>query len=133
VTDYRAYTVGDDGHFDGVEPLICANDDDAVPRLLPCSEGKTLNFGAGRASLFGLPPTINSALLPIRVNLGARGLLAASRARLFRIDEGDILPWDQGRVSRVASFEEINNGIDRTRRAAMMAVVHTRRVAELDS
>jgi hypothetical protein len=32
VTEYRAYTVGDDGHFVGFEPLVCVNDAQAVER-----------------------------------------------------------------------------------------------------
>jgi hypothetical protein len=30
VTEYRAYTVGSDGHFTGVEPLVCADDAEAI-------------------------------------------------------------------------------------------------------
>jgi hypothetical protein len=30
--DYRAYTVGDDGHFNGYEPLACANDEEAITK-----------------------------------------------------------------------------------------------------
>jgi hypothetical protein len=51
VTEYRAYTVDADGHFDGFEPMICDNDDDAIANA--CSTGETLSFGAGRGSLFG--------------------------------------------------------------------------------
>jgi hypothetical protein len=25
--EYRAYAVGEDGHFSGYEPLVCANDE----------------------------------------------------------------------------------------------------------
>jgi hypothetical protein len=32
MAEYRAYTVGSDGHFDGYEPLICDNDDDAIAK-----------------------------------------------------------------------------------------------------
>lgn len=32
MAEYRAYTVGSDGHFVGYEPLICDNDDDAVAK-----------------------------------------------------------------------------------------------------
>jgi hypothetical protein len=32
VTDYRAYPVGADGHFIGYEPLICADDKDAIEK-----------------------------------------------------------------------------------------------------
>jgi hypothetical protein len=28
--EYRAYTVGRDGHFIGFEPLVCANDAEAI-------------------------------------------------------------------------------------------------------
>jgi hypothetical protein len=30
--DYRAYAVGDDGHFTGYEPLVCANDEEALTK-----------------------------------------------------------------------------------------------------
>ena len=30
--EYRAYTVGDDGHFSGYEPLVCANDEEAITK-----------------------------------------------------------------------------------------------------
>jgi hypothetical protein len=30
--DYRAYLVGADGHFVGYEPLVCANDGEAIKR-----------------------------------------------------------------------------------------------------
>jgi hypothetical protein len=30
VAEYRAYTVGRDGHFIGFEPLVCANDAEAI-------------------------------------------------------------------------------------------------------
>jgi len=30
VIEYRAYTVGPDGHFVGFEPLVCADDAEAI-------------------------------------------------------------------------------------------------------
>jgi hypothetical protein len=30
--EYRAYTLGEDGHFIGFEPLVCASDEEAVER-----------------------------------------------------------------------------------------------------
>src|SRR5271154_536255 len=30
--EYRAHTVGDDGHFNGFEPFVCANDVEAVTK-----------------------------------------------------------------------------------------------------
>jgi hypothetical protein len=32
MADYRAYFVGDDGHIIGFEPLVCADDGEAVER-----------------------------------------------------------------------------------------------------
>jgi hypothetical protein len=32
VAEYRAFTVGIDGHFTGFEPLICADDGEAIAR-----------------------------------------------------------------------------------------------------
>jgi hypothetical protein len=32
VAEYRAYAVGDDGHFIGYEPLVCADDHEAIER-----------------------------------------------------------------------------------------------------
>jgi hypothetical protein len=42
VAEYRAYTVGRDGHLDGYEPLICANDDDAVTKACSLLAGKDI-------------------------------------------------------------------------------------------
>ena len=33
VKEYRAFFVGRDGHFDGVEQLLCNNDDEAVEQV----------------------------------------------------------------------------------------------------
>jgi hypothetical protein len=30
MAEYRAYTVGDDGHFSGCEPLVCGDDAAAI-------------------------------------------------------------------------------------------------------
>ena len=30
--EYRAYTVGRDGHLNGFEPLVCASDDEAIEK-----------------------------------------------------------------------------------------------------
>jgi hypothetical protein len=32
MTEYRAYTVGCDGHFTGFEPLVCAYDAEAIEK-----------------------------------------------------------------------------------------------------
>jgi hypothetical protein len=45
--DYRAYAIGDDGHFNGYEPLVCANDEEAITkaRILAQSHGVELWSG----------------------------------------------------------------------------------------
>jgi hypothetical protein len=32
MTEYRAYTVGIDGHFIGYQPLVCADDSEAIAK-----------------------------------------------------------------------------------------------------
>jgi hypothetical protein len=32
MADYRAYLVGDDGHIIGFEPLVCADDGEAIEK-----------------------------------------------------------------------------------------------------
>jgi hypothetical protein len=32
VAEYRAYSVGEDGHFIGFEPLVCVNDAEAIEK-----------------------------------------------------------------------------------------------------
>jgi hypothetical protein len=45
--DYRAYTVGDDGHFTGHEPLVCANDEEAITKAKILAHRHTVqSFGA---------------------------------------------------------------------------------------
>jgi hypothetical protein len=45
--DYRVYTVGDDGHFNGYEPLVCADDEEAITKakILAHSHGVELWCG----------------------------------------------------------------------------------------
>jgi hypothetical protein len=59
--DYRAYTVGRDGHFTGFEPLVCADDAEAIEvatRLLTITR---LSFGVARDSCSGWKAKISPA------------------------------------------------------------------------
>jgi hypothetical protein len=47
VPEYRAYFVGDDGHLDGFEPLICDNDDDAAAKARALLDTKDIEFWSG--------------------------------------------------------------------------------------
>jgi hypothetical protein len=39
VAEYRAYTVGLDGHFTGFEPIVCDHDDEAIERAKRLLDG----------------------------------------------------------------------------------------------
>jgi hypothetical protein len=39
VAEYRAYTVGRDGHFNGIEPLNCADDAEAIEKAQRLVDG----------------------------------------------------------------------------------------------
>ena len=47
MANYRAYTVGSDGHFVGYEPLICFNDDDAVAKASSLMDGHDVEVWDG--------------------------------------------------------------------------------------
>jgi hypothetical protein len=32
MADYRAFTIGTDGHFNGFEPMVCADDAEAIAK-----------------------------------------------------------------------------------------------------
>ena len=50
IADYRAYTFGLDGRLIGFEPLVCADDAEAIG-LSSLSVTGRLSFGTGHASL----------------------------------------------------------------------------------
>jgi hypothetical protein len=52
--EFRAYTVGDDGHFVGFEPLICDNDDDAIAKACARLDGKDIEIWSGPRLLIRL-------------------------------------------------------------------------------
>jgi len=57
MADYRAYTVGLDGRFIGFEPLVCANDAEAIERAKLFVGDRSIDFsGTGHASLFVSSP-----------------------------------------------------------------------------
>jgi hypothetical protein len=45
--EYRAYTVGDDGHFSGYEPLVCANDEEAITKVAVLSKRHRMELWSG--------------------------------------------------------------------------------------
>jgi hypothetical protein len=45
--EYRAYTVGGDGHFIGFEPLVCANDIEANEKAQRLVNGHDIELWSG--------------------------------------------------------------------------------------
>ena len=45
--EYRAYTVGDDGHFMSFEPLICVDDAEAIERTKRLIDGRDIELWSG--------------------------------------------------------------------------------------
>jgi hypothetical protein len=47
VAEYRAYTVGDDGHFIGFEPLVCRDDGEAIKKAKRLVDGHDVELWSG--------------------------------------------------------------------------------------
>ena len=47
MADYRAYTVGTDGHFIGFTPLVCTDDADAIEQAKQLFEGLVIEIWIG--------------------------------------------------------------------------------------
>jgi hypothetical protein len=45
--EYRAYTVGKDGHFVGFEPLVCVDDEDAISTAKQFLDGHDIELWNG--------------------------------------------------------------------------------------
>jgi hypothetical protein len=45
--DYRAYIVGEDGHFVGYEPLVCPNDAEAIEKAKRLVSGRDVELWNG--------------------------------------------------------------------------------------
>jgi hypothetical protein len=46
MADYRAYFVGRDGHFVGYEPLVCADDVEAIEKAKRLVDANDIELGA---------------------------------------------------------------------------------------
>ena len=47
MAEYRAYTVGHDGHFIGFEPLVCADDAEAIDKAKRLVDGHDVELWSG--------------------------------------------------------------------------------------
>jgi hypothetical protein len=57
--EYRAYTVGPDGHIIGFEPMVCANDEEAIERARRLVEGHRVELWSGSRLVIRLPEEAN--------------------------------------------------------------------------
>jgi hypothetical protein len=58
--DYRAYTIGIDGHFIGSEPLVCRDDGEAVSKANQLLDGHDIEVWCAERLVIHLkrkPPT----------------------------------------------------------------------------
>jgi hypothetical protein len=47
MAEYRAFTIGLDGHFTGFEPLICSDDAEAVTKAKRMVDGHAIEVWSG--------------------------------------------------------------------------------------
>jgi hypothetical protein len=53
--EYRAYTVGDDGGFTGFEPLVCADDAEAIKKARILSQRHAVELWSGPRLVSSIP------------------------------------------------------------------------------
>jgi hypothetical protein len=47
MAEYRAYSIGLDGHFSGYEPLVCADDAAAIDKARRLIDGRDIELWCG--------------------------------------------------------------------------------------
>jgi hypothetical protein len=57
MTEYRAYTVGLDGHFLGFEPLVCRDDGEAIATAQRLVDGHDVELWSGDRFIIRLERT----------------------------------------------------------------------------
>jgi len=57
MAEYRAYTVGDDGHFSGYEPLVCGDDAEAIELARHLGNGHDIELWCLEQLIIRLPAT----------------------------------------------------------------------------
>jgi hypothetical protein len=62
VIEYRAYFLGIDGHFNGYEPLICADDEAAIDRAKRLVNKYGIEIWSGARLVMCLSPEINKGV-----------------------------------------------------------------------
>jgi hypothetical protein len=57
MVEYRAYTVGMDGHFIGYEPMVCADDAEAIEKATRLVDGHDVELWSGQRLVIRLEHT----------------------------------------------------------------------------
>jgi hypothetical protein len=65
MTDYRAYTVGTDGHFIGFEPLVCRDDSEAVVKATRLVDGHDVELWSAERFVIRLAAHQNNNAAPM--------------------------------------------------------------------
>jgi hypothetical protein len=60
VLEYRAYTIGDDGHIIDVAPLVCDDDDAAIKQAAQLLNGRAIELWSGPRFVTKLEPKRNN-------------------------------------------------------------------------
>jgi hypothetical protein len=55
--EYRAYTVGEDGHFIGCEPFTCRDDAEAIEKAKRLIDGSDIELWSGERLVIRISPT----------------------------------------------------------------------------
>jgi hypothetical protein len=53
--EYRLYTLGDDGHLTRLEPLICANDEEAIAKAKNLAQRRDVELWSGSRLVKSMP------------------------------------------------------------------------------
>ena len=56
MAEYRAYTVGSDGHFVGSQALICSDDAEAIEKARQLLDGRGIELWSGDRFIIRLAP-----------------------------------------------------------------------------
>jgi hypothetical protein len=56
MADYRAFTVGSDGHFVGFEPIVCDTDDQATEQAKQLLNGRDIEVWCAERLVVRLKP-----------------------------------------------------------------------------
>jgi hypothetical protein len=64
--EYRAYAVGDDGHFNGFEPLVCNNDDEAIAKAKIFAARHGVELWSGPRLVIAIPKRVTAVTHEVR-------------------------------------------------------------------